>query len=226
MAKSKPTVQTGTLPSGAAMASDALTYHGAGYTWGGKGDRPGDWDCSSCMSYILGHDFGLTLPGGGHYGDAGYPGNSHGPDVAAYLSWDGATTLGKNEAPQAGDLVIWPPNGHIGMVTGANEMLSALDTSLGTIASPIGGYGPTNTYLYRRINGVGQTPTGDGGTAGGASSAVNAALSTVVGPVVAGLLVSGGFIAIVVGVIAVGGLIVSAVVGGLLAKAAKGATGG
>lgn len=219
MAKTKPTVQTGTLPSGVALASDALTYQGAAYTWGGRADRPGDWDCSSCMSYVLGHDFGLTLPGGGKYGDPGYPPNSHGPDVASYLAWDGATTLGKSEAPQPGDLVLWGPNEHIGMYVGNGSYFSALDTHDGSITTTVAGGGGSGTPIYRRINGIGQTPSGIGGVPGAASSALAGGLSAVVGPAVAGVLLTGGFIVVVLGVVIVGGVITAAALAAILSRA-------
>lgn len=34
------------IPSGTAIASDALKYAGQGYVYGGNASRPGDWDCS------------------------------------------------------------------------------------------------------------------------------------------------------------------------------------
>src|SRR5215472_13498415 len=77
------------FPGGAAVvtgdqvASDALRYVGAGYIYGGPAARPGDWDCSSFVSYVLGHDLGMALPGG-KWGAPGFPPGSHGPVVESY----------------------------------------------------------------------------------------------------------------------------------------------
>ena len=200
------------VPSGAAIASDFLKYAGAGYVYGGRADRPGDWDCSSAVSYVLGHDFGLALPGGGHYGDPGYPPNAHGPVVSSYIAWNGATTLGKDEAPQAGDLVCFGPDTHIGVVISTGQMISALDTQLGTVASEIGG-AASGTIIYRRVNGVGQAPTGAGGT-----SATAGAASQIAGVVAAlgvGAGVAGGLVVLVLG-----GTVLLGVVGSILVAAA------
>src|SRR5215475_10948716 len=81
--------------------------HGEGYVWGGTGARPGDWDCSSYVSYVLGHDLRLALPGG-KWGAPGFPPNSHGPVVTDYAEWKGAVTV---SAPARGDLVCFVGEG-------------------------------------------------------------------------------------------------------------------
>ena len=48
--------------SGQAIASDALRYKGAPYKWGGA--MPSGWDCSGFVNYVIGHDLGMTIPGG------------------------------------------------------------------------------------------------------------------------------------------------------------------
>jgi hypothetical protein len=142
----------GKAVSGDQIAADAERYKGAGYTYGGPARSPGDWDCSSFVSYVLGHDLGLSLPGG-KWGAPGFPPNSHGPVVTSYASWKGAITVA---APGArGDLVCFVgsgPNGHIGIVLGPDQMVSALDTASGTLVSPITGYGPVGApIVYRRV---------------------------------------------------------------------------
>jgi cell wall-associated NlpC family hydrolase len=138
--------------TGDQIASAALKYKGAGYTYGGTAAHPGDWDCSSFVSYVLGHDLGLSLPGG-KWGQAGFPPGAHGPVVESYAAWRGAVTV---QAPGArGDLVCFVgegPNGHIGIVLAADQMVSALDSASGTLVSPITGYGPPGApVVYRRV---------------------------------------------------------------------------
>jgi hypothetical protein len=137
------------------ITSAALQYQGSGYTYGGPGWPPGNWDCSSFVSEVLGRQLRLGLPGGGHWGAPGDPPNAHGPDVTAYASWGGAVAVA---SPSPGDLVIWDgagPNGHIGIVLGSNEMISALNTSMGTVRTPINGYGPAGlSPVYRRVTGA------------------------------------------------------------------------
>jgi cell wall-associated NlpC family hydrolase len=159
--------------TGDQVAAAALRYQGAGYIYGGPAARPGDWDCSSFVSYVLGHDLGLALPGG-KFGAPGFPPNAHGPVVEDYAKWNGAVTVG---APARGDLVCYVGagvNGHIGFAIGPNsdgvpEMVSALDSRDGTKVTPIQGEGPPGApIVYRRILGV---------AAGSAAAAVTTAAS-------------------------------------------------
>lgn len=53
---------TGRSASGQAIAADALRYKGAPYVWGGA--KPSGWDCSGFVNYVIGHDLGMTIPGG------------------------------------------------------------------------------------------------------------------------------------------------------------------
>lgn len=140
--------------TGNKIAADALRYAGQGYVYGGDASRPGDWDCSSFVSYVLGHDLRLDLPGG-RWGAPGMPPGDHGPVVTSYASWSGATTV---NTPARGDLVCFVgtgPNGHIGIVLGANRMISALNEVVGTVRTPIAGYGPPGApIVYRRVLGT------------------------------------------------------------------------
>lgn len=133
-------------PKGAAIASLAKQYVGKGYVWGGPADVPGDWDCSSFVSYVLGHDLGLKLPGGGKYGDAGYPPHTHGPTTLNYMLFGTGVNYGKE---QPGDLVVSVD--HIGIVIGGGSMVSAQDPQLGTgIGSYQSGF-PGGTPIIRRV---------------------------------------------------------------------------
>lgn len=156
------------LVTGDQIAADALRWAGQGYIYGGPAARPGNWDCSSFISYVLGRDLGLALPGG-KWGAPGFPPNAHGPVVESYASWRGAVTV---NAPARGDLVCFVGqgvNGHIGIVLGTDQMVSALDSTDGTKVTPINGYGPPGApIVYRRILGA---------AAGSAAAAVTTAAS-------------------------------------------------
>jgi len=212
------------LPAGAEIASAALRYAGLGYVYGGTASRPGDWDCSSFVSYVLGHDLGLQLPGGGTFGDPGYPPASHGPVVLSYAGWKGATTLGANEPASAGDMCIWAgagPLGHIGIATGATHMISALDTTDGTVHTPIAGYGPAGArFMVRRINGVGQQPAGGGG-GGGAGSVLGGA-----GAILAGALAGGAVTIGLLGAALLGALLLGSAAAAALVFAMRNAANG
>ena len=185
--------------TGAAIAGDATRYQGQGYVYGGDASSPGDWDCSSFVSYVLGHDLGMGLPGG-KWGDPGFPPHAHGPVVTSYADWTAAEAT---ETPAIGDLVLWVGSGaagHIGFVTGPNQMVSALNTDLGTLVSPVQGYGPPGlTPVYRHITAAGGGITTDAAIGGaGLAQAVMGAL-----------LLTGALAAAVVGgaVLAAAGLV-------------------
>lgn len=155
--------------SGDQVAADAQRWAGEGYVYGGPASHPGDWDCSSFVSWVLGRDLKLALPGG-RWGAPGFPPGSHGPVVDSYASWKGAITVA---APgQRGDLVCFVgqgTSGHIGIVLGPDRMVSALDSVDGTLETPITGYGPPGApIVYRRV--LGTLPgTAVGGAAGAAT---------------------------------------------------------
>lgn len=142
-----------TATTGTEIASAALRYKGEGYVYGGTGSRPGDWDCSSFVTYVLGHDLGLGVPGGSWASVTGR-GTVHGPVVTSYATWSGAVTIPESQAAE-GDLVLFVgtgTGGHMGIVLGHNQMISALDTAQGTLVSPIQGYGPPGApIIYRRV---------------------------------------------------------------------------
>jgi cell wall-associated NlpC family hydrolase len=210
---------TATMPTGTDIAQDAMRYQGQPYTYGGRADHPGDWDCSSFVSYVLGHDLGLILPGGGRYGSSGYPPSAHGPVVSTYAAWNGATTLPAGQPPATGDLCVWNglgPLGHIGIATDPAHMVSALDHESGTVHTPIQGYGPAGVkVVYRRLNGAGQVP-------GSASSNPLAGLA---GALIGGALLGGGVVVLIGGAILGGAFVIGLVGAALVAAAARKAAG-
>jgi cell wall-associated NlpC family hydrolase len=142
-----------TATSGAAIADDALRYKGETYVYDGTGSRPGDWDCSSFVTYVLGHDLQLAVPGG-TWAQVTGNGTQHGPVVTSYATWPGAVTIPASQLLE-GDLVLFVGSGtagHMGIVLGPDKMVSALNTAQGTLESPITGYGPPGApIIYRRL---------------------------------------------------------------------------
>jgi hypothetical protein len=142
--------------SNRAIARDAIRWIGQPYHYGAPDPQfpaaPGNWDCSSFVSWVLGHDLRLSTPGG-KWGS--WPATEHGPVVVDYANWDGAITVG---TPIPGDLCCFVgvgASGHIGIAVSATEMVSALNPSRGTLRTPIAGYGPAGAPLiYRRVNGI------------------------------------------------------------------------
>ena len=131
--------------TGSAIADDALKYKGAGYVWGGNASKVGDWDCSSFVSYVLGHDLGKPLPGG-HWGDPGFPPGSHGPTTIQYMVY--GSSISRDQVA-AGDLIVW--NTHIGIAISNTEMVSAQDPQLGVGTAPFDNAIPGETAHYRRV---------------------------------------------------------------------------
>lgn len=133
-----------------AIANDALRYNGAGYQYGGSpASGIGHWDCSSFVSWVMGHDLKMSVP---MYPNGTYTGTSHGPTAAQYLVWSGAVSVDRKNA-SAGDLACWVT--HIGIVTGPDQMISAYSTRMGTVVTGINGAGPSGEPLViRRINGA------------------------------------------------------------------------
>jgi len=130
--------------SGSAIASDALKYVGQRYIYGGP-STPGKWDCSSFVSYVLGHDLGLAIPGG-NWASVTANGTQHGPDSSAYMSFGTSVPL---SSAQPGDIVATAD--HMGIVIGNGQMVSAQDPQLGTgIGNYTSGF-PGGTPVCRRV---------------------------------------------------------------------------
>lgn len=133
-----------------AIANDALKYEGSPYTWGGSPGVNigptgiGNHDCSSFATWVLAHDLNLAAPGI----TPPWNGDSHGPVVAEYVLWSGASGVSK-ENVQAGDLILFPPDTHMGIATSNTEFISAEDPASGTSVAPISaGPGP---WIARRV---------------------------------------------------------------------------
>jgi cell wall-associated NlpC family hydrolase len=143
---------------GSSVATDALRYAGHCYVFGGAARKgSGCWDCSSFVNWVVGHDLRLAIPG---VPAGGYDGSSHGPVVAQWLT----TSLCKSVTKyQPGDLVIWGPNAHMGIVTSPGQMISALNPALGTRITPIAA-AHTGLPVFRRL--VAAQSTGGGGGGG------------------------------------------------------------
>lgn len=145
------------MTNAGAIANDALRYNGAGYMYGGApANGIGKWDCSSFVSWVMGHDMKMSVP---MYPNGSYTGHAHGPTAAQYLVWSGATSIARNAA-SAGDLACWVT--HIGIVTGPDQMISAYSTRTGTLVTGINGAGPTGEPLViRRVNGTAASGAGN-----------------------------------------------------------------
>jgi cell wall-associated NlpC family hydrolase len=130
-----------TLGGNHQLAAAALKYVGASYVFGGNASRVGDWDCSSFVSYVLGHDLGLPLPGG-KWGDPGMPPHAHGPVAAAYKLYGQAAP-----GPYEGVIVAW--NTHVGIAIDNTRIVSARTTAEGVGISTISGTSQS----------IGETPT-------------------------------------------------------------------
>src|ERR1700728_614749 len=186
--------------TGAQIAAAAEKYAGAGYVYGGNASSVGGWDCSSFVSYVLGHDLGMALPGG-RWGQPGFPPNAHVPVVTSYAAWSGAVPT---TDPQPGDLVLWVgegTGGHIGFVTGPDKMCSALDSAQGRVDTPIVGYGPTGiTQVYRHLTEAAGSAAPPGGGGKGVSS------RSLVEAVAVAVLVTTALVGIVVGAAGLAGL--------------------
>jgi len=146
-AASPATGSSAPLANASQISSDAMKYQGAGYVWGGAPAKgAGNWDCSSFVNWVCGHDLGLPIPG---YPAGSYTGASHGPTTLVWLAWSGLETVshdGSTAAP--GDLAIWQT--HMGIVTGPNQMISAQDPANGTGVSAINGFIPGELLSIRR----------------------------------------------------------------------------
>lgn len=128
------------------IAGDAVKYVGVPYVWASANPSKG-WDCSGFVNWVLGHDLGMTLPGG----VKNFTGSWHGPVAAQYFVWTGAKTIPRSQAA-SGDLACWPT--HIGIVTDNNHMVNAYSHNRPTSITPIDGWGPPGEPMHiRRIGG-------------------------------------------------------------------------
>jgi cell wall-associated NlpC family hydrolase len=143
------TLAGGGIPTGRApvpgdekIVMDAERFKGHRYVWGGASNPTNGWDCSSFVGYILGHDFGMRLPGGVKWNP-----NVHGPVASDYNRTPGFQLASHNTADiLAGDLLVENSGGHVGFGVGPNTMFSAYDTALGTLQTTAANM--TNIYRY------------------------------------------------------------------------------
>ena len=137
---------TGSPASNSALAQYAETWVGHKYVYGGPSNPTDGWDCSSFVSYCLGH-FNIDSPGGSWAKVTGN-GKTHGPTVASYVVWNGASTISRSQVI-AGDLILYPPDTHMGIATSSTEFVSAEDPADSTNVAPISA-GP-GAWIARRI---------------------------------------------------------------------------
>jgi len=140
-----PAAPGGGSTTGDKIAAAALKYIGSSYVFGGPADRVGNWDCSSFVSFVLGHDLGQKLPGG-KWGDPGFPPHAHGPATGNYM------LFGKGIAPgqeQKGDLIV--SSEHMGIVVAEGTYMSAKTPALGTGLGLYHQSFPGGTPVFRRV---------------------------------------------------------------------------
>jgi cell wall-associated NlpC family hydrolase len=130
-----------------ALAVMAEKYLGHAYLYGGAPGVNGSqaWDCSSFINWVVGHDAKLAIPG---YAAGAYTGSVHGPATTEWGIWSGMSHISAGEV-QAGDIIVW--TGHMGMATSNTSMVSALNPGLGTLVTPIAGYGNGPLMCYGRL---------------------------------------------------------------------------
>lgn len=121
------------LVGGVALAAIAESYEGHAYRFGGApgtdGSKP--WDCSSFINYVVGVKAGMAIPGNA---PGKYTGSTHGPPTGVWAAWSGMDTINRSQVA-AGDILLWV--GHMGMATGNNTMISALNPRIGTKSQQI-----------------------------------------------------------------------------------------
>lgn len=131
------------------LAADAVASVGKWrYVFGGV-PAQGVVDCSSLMNEIIGDQNGLAIP---LFAPGTYHGQSHGPPTTVWLVWSGCFTIKAQDA-MPGDLAVWQT--HMGMIVGANQLVSALNPSLGVRQTTITGAAPPGEVLrIRRLKAV------------------------------------------------------------------------
>lgn len=149
--------------SGSAIVSEAESFNGHKYVYGGPSNPTDGWDCSSFVSYVLGQ-VGSTIPGGS-WAKVTSNGSTHGPTADEYLTWSDATTVAANTV-EPGDLLCWVT--HVGFAVDSTHMISALDTQDGTLVSQWSGPTGEGSPKVRRINAT--TIAANGGTSSNTAS--------------------------------------------------------
>lgn len=137
----------GTIATSSGIANDAQKYVGHGYTYGGAPGKDGksNWDCSSFCNWVIGHDAGRAIPG---YSAGQYDGSVHGPPTGQWAIWPGLQHIKASDV-QAGDLIVWPT--HMGIAVSDTQMISALNSHLGTKITGITGPESNALAVYGRL---------------------------------------------------------------------------
>lgn len=126
------------------IAGDAMQYDGAGYVWGGAPAKGrGNWDCSSFVNWVVGHDMGMAIPG---YAAGKYIGSVHGPTT---LQWRFFGKSVSRSQVAAGDIAVWLT--HMGIAISNKQMISARDPQEGTGIDNIDGDIPGEPVTFRRL---------------------------------------------------------------------------
>jgi cell wall-associated NlpC family hydrolase len=129
-----PAAATGATATGQQIIGDAMKYNGHKYVYGGPSNPTNGWDCSSFVSYVLGHDLGMLLPGNKTWAAATNNGDDHGPVASDFADTPGFYKVNDSATNnEPGDLLVW--SGHVGFGTGSGGMFSAYDVQSGTMAS-------------------------------------------------------------------------------------------
>jgi len=136
--------------TGSAISDDALRYVGTWrYVWGGAPGNGQRGDCSSFANAVIGRDLKLAIP---LYRPGTYHGQSHGPNTLIWLAWSGCFTIHRNDVA-AGDLAVWQT--HMGIFTGPNSVVSALDVNDGVKNLSVSATAPFGEKLIcRRLKAV------------------------------------------------------------------------
>lgn len=136
-------------PLASALVSSALAAVGHWtYVFGGT-PANGVVDCSSLMNEIIGDENNSAIP---TFAAGTYRGQSHGPPTTVWLVWNGCFTV-KRQDMLPGDLAVWQT--HMGMIVGKEQMVSALNPSLGVRQTSVDGAAPPGEFLrVRRLKAV------------------------------------------------------------------------
>lgn len=158
--RGKHKAASGGQVSGGAIVSDAKSYLGIPYQWGGYLPSTG-FDCSGLVNHVLGFDLGLAIP---TYPAGSYTASSHGPVTQVWYIWTGATTISNNgNDAQAGDLVCWPT--HMGIATGKNTFINSPTTGSSVFIANINGFSsePLRIRRLKSMSGIVTTANPIGG---------------------------------------------------------------
>lgn len=134
--------------SGSLAASAIAAVGQWRYVFGGS-PANGTVDCSSLMNEIIGDEHDLAIP---TFAPGTYRGQTHGPPTTVWFVWSGCFTIQRQDQ-LPGDLVIWQT--HMGMIVGKEEMVSALNPSLGVEKTSIDDAAPPGEFMrIRRLKAV------------------------------------------------------------------------